>query len=335
MKHLSLMLFALVVLGFLFVTVIPVAAEETTNGTVLTTDTLEPIDGAIGPANPLYGFKLTLENIDESFTLNQTEKLEKMVNRTELRLAELKAALEANQTDAANRTLEEYLLKYNQTEDTLERLALNDTFNMPAPNGTSPVWTSKNTGLVNALANLNQHQVTFQNLMQAYPNNTGLKQAYNNSLARELKFEEKIQERSRFGETNGTVAAYSGQSNKGNTNQTANVTRAGNSQQSNIKQNNQSRNETASSVMNKSETQAGNSIKVKNNSAGSDNQSVQEQRQQQTVTKTTQGQQNVDQQGSSQGKNNDNSAAQSQKTTGREDSGDTNNGNSAGKGNRN
>lgn len=195
-------LFLLVALGCLCVAGTPVAADSG-NSTYAAQATNNPQNtGTIGPDNPLYGFKIALENFDESFTFNQSERLEKEINHTDLRLSELQSALADNNTEAINRTLDLYWQKYNQTENTLDQLAFNDTFNMTAPNDTSRMRNPGVNGLENALNNLNRHQEIFQNLTQKYPDNRGLARAYNNSLEREQKFEEKIQERSRFGQDN-------------------------------------------------------------------------------------------------------------------------------------
>jgi hypothetical protein len=196
-------LFLLVALGCLCIAGTPVAADSS-NGTHAALVTNNPQNtGTIGPDNPLYGFKIALENFDESFTFNQSERLEKEINHTDLRLSELQSALADNNTEAINRTLDLYWQKYNQTENTLDQLAFNDTFNMTAPNGTIRMQSPRGVnGLENALNNLYRHQEIFQNLTQKYPDNQGLARAYNNSLEREHKFEEKIQERSRFGQDN-------------------------------------------------------------------------------------------------------------------------------------
>ena len=196
-------LILLVTLGFLCIAGTPVAADSS-NGTYAAQATNNQQNtGTIGPDNPLYGFKIALENFDESFTFNQSERLEKEFNHTDLRLSELQSALADNNTEVINRTLDLYWQKYNQTENTLDQLAFNDTFNMTAPNDTSRIQNPPGvTGLENALNNLNRHQEIFQNLTQKYPDNQGLARAYNNSLEREHRFEEKIQERSRFGQDN-------------------------------------------------------------------------------------------------------------------------------------
>ena len=142
----------------------------------------------IGPENPMYGFKIALENLNESFTANQSEKLEKETDSAALRLQELQQALAANQTAAVNRALDQYWENYNQSEMTLDRLIPGN--GVPATeykNGTTGL-SVQNHGIERALANLDQHQAFFYNLTQEYPNNSGLARAYNNSLLREQKF---------------------------------------------------------------------------------------------------------------------------------------------------
>lgn len=198
----SALCMVLLVTGVLWLAGCPVAADVTPNSTPLPSDTIPPYTGAIGPDSPLYGFKITLENLDESFTFNQSEKLDKEINHTELRLSELTAALAKNQTDAVNRTLDQYLQKYNQSEMTLDLIASSGNVpNTTFSNGSSLKPPQNGTGLERALQNLQLHQETFRNLMEEYPNNTGLAQAYNNSLGRELRFEEKIRERAGSGNT--------------------------------------------------------------------------------------------------------------------------------------
>jgi hypothetical protein len=229
------MLILLVALGFLCIAGTPVAADSS-SGTYTAQITNNPQNtGTIGPDNPLYGFKIALENFDESFTFNQSERLEKEINHTDLRLSELQSALADNNTEAINRTLDLYWQKYNQAEDTLDQLAFNDTLNMTAPNDTRRMQSSRGVnGLENALNNLNRHQEIFQNLTQKYPDNRGLARAYNNSLEREQRFEEKIQERSRFGQdynnkdhagtTDNSTFVPSDRHDTRNLNQTGNMT---------------------------------------------------------------------------------------------------------------
>jgi len=230
----------LLVTGVLWLAGCPVAADVTPNSTPLPSD-IPPYPDAMGPDSPLYGFKITLENLDESFTFNQSEKLDKEINHTELRLSELTAALAKNQTDAVNRTLDQYWQKFNQSEMTLDLIA--SSGNVPdttVSNGSSTKPPQNGTGLEQALQNLQLHQNTFRNLMEEYPNNTGLAQAYNNSLKRELRFEEKIRERTgsgnisqdtgRNGTENGTFV-QPGHNNGELQNQTRNVSISGSTPQ--------------------------------------------------------------------------------------------------------
>lgn len=336
MRRISNLLITLVVMGVLCMAATPVAAETNTTSPVQTAETVQPYNGAIGPDNPLYGFKIALENFDESFTLNPSEKLEKEINRTELRLAELQTALEANQTDSANRTLDLYWQKFNQTQDTLDQMTFNDTYTTTAPGNTTRTRSPNGTGLENALENLNRHQVIFQNLMQEYPNNTGLVRAYNNSLERELRFEEKIQERSWFGQDNGNNER-NGTANdtfvppdwqdKGISNQTAN--RAGNITGSpdNSGRSGRFGNSTFSQGANQSWQQPDGSGKGNGNAPSTANQTLQDQRKQKTTGAQGQGQQSLDPQGSRQGNSTDNSATDTQKNNGKQDSGSNNAGN--------
>ena len=147
-------------------------------------DTIQPYNGVIGPGNSLYGLKLAFEDLDESFTFNQSERLQKQIHHADLRLAELKRELSENKTNTAEIALEYYRLKINQTDDILE----------PVPaNGTGPAPEIDETGLLNAREMIAKHQRVLGDLIQTHPNNTGLEHAYSNSVQLEQKFENKIQ----------------------------------------------------------------------------------------------------------------------------------------------
>jgi hypothetical protein len=192
----------LVALGFLCIAGTPVAADSA-SGIYTAQVSNNPQDiGGIDPDNPLYGFKIALENFDESFTSNQSERLEKEINHTDQRLSELQNALADNNTETINTTLDLYWQKFNQTENTIDQMEFNDTANMTAPNDTSHRWGPNDTGLKNALDILSRHQEILQNLTQEFPGNRGLAQAYNNSLEQGQMFEEKIQERNWSGQDN-------------------------------------------------------------------------------------------------------------------------------------
>ena len=124
------MLVALVALGMLCA-IGTVAADNTTSTQGLQpANNIQPYNGPIGPGDSLYGLKLAFENLDDSFTFNRTDLLDKQVDQASLRLSELEAALDANQTDAANLALDQYWQKMNQTGQTLA--LFNETGYIPA-----------------------------------------------------------------------------------------------------------------------------------------------------------------------------------------------------------
>jgi len=166
----------LLVLGLLCFSGIASAREDTQtadiNGTLLTDD-IQPYDGPIGADSPLYGLKIAMENIDESFTTNQSELMDKQIAHGRLRIAEVRRSLELNQSDSAQQALDLYWQKMNLTRTTI------------AP------FRSNATGLLHAQEQIAKHQVVLENLLLSHPNNTGLQRAYNNSLELEEKFSEK------------------------------------------------------------------------------------------------------------------------------------------------
>ena len=177
MRTKSVVLVIMVVLGFLCISVAPVAADTSAStNTVPAADTVHSYTEAIGPDNPLYGLKIALENFDESFSVNQNDRLEKEINHTDLRLSELEGALADNNTEAINRTMDLYWEKFNQTEDTLGQMGFNNTRNISEPwNMSAP----HNAPLINIQNMLTRHQEVMQNLMQRYPDRGNLRDAYN------------------------------------------------------------------------------------------------------------------------------------------------------------
>ena len=132
-----------------------------------------PYNGPIGADSPLYGLKLAMEDLDETFTFNDTQRVEKRLDHGRLRIAEVQRELQRNRTDTAERALESYRQKLNLTEGSLTPFASNAT------------------GLLHAQEMLTRHQEVLANLTLLYPNNTGLARAYNNGQLLELKFEKK------------------------------------------------------------------------------------------------------------------------------------------------
>ena len=128
---------------------------------------------SIGADNALYGLKIAMEDLDESFTFNQTERLEKRMNHANLRLAEVQRQLETNRTQYAGLALDLYQQKLNLTKNSLADIPSNAT------------------GLLHAQEMTAKHEQVLANLMLSHPNNTGLVRAHDNSLMLGQKFEEK------------------------------------------------------------------------------------------------------------------------------------------------
>jgi hypothetical protein len=170
MKTITGIYTGLLVLGLLCLC--GIAAAQEASGTLLTDD-IQPYNGPIGADSPLYALKLALEDIDESFTANETERVDKQMDHARLRLSEVRRSLELNQSDSAEQALNNYWLKMNLTNATITR------------------WNSNATGLLHAQEMIVKHQFVLEHLLETHPNNTGLLRAYNNSLRLEEKFWEK------------------------------------------------------------------------------------------------------------------------------------------------
>jgi hypothetical protein len=191
MKNTHIILGGVLVIALLF-SVGTVAGLDDNSPGVLGTDNISddiaPYNGPIGADNPLHGLKLAMEDLDETFTFNDTQRVEKRLDHAQLRIAEVREELDLNQTTTAERVLELYRQKLNLTEETI------------APFG------SNATGLLHAQEMLARHQAVLTNLVLLHPNNTGLARAYNNSVSLEQKFGEKTDIRfARVIEKNKTV----------------------------------------------------------------------------------------------------------------------------------
>jgi hypothetical protein len=146
-------------------------------GTGDISDDIAPYNGTISADSPLYGLKIAMEDLDETFTFNDTQRVEKRIDHARLRIAEVKRELGLNRTTTAERALELYWQKLNLTEMSLTPFASNAT------------------GLLHAQEMIAKHQTVLANLLLSHPNNTGLARAYNNSLLLEQKFEQKTEMR--------------------------------------------------------------------------------------------------------------------------------------------
>ena len=179
MKPMNGIMIFFVALGLLCMTGIAAAddAGAPIDNTTITADDIPPYDGPVGPDSPLYGLKLAWEDLDESFTTNQTQLMEKQMTHARLRLSEARRELAGNRTGSAQEAIDLYWQKMNMTQ---ARIAY---------------YNANETGLLHAQEMHLNHQLVLENLLQMYPNNTGLARAYNNSLQLQEKFQVKTQVR--------------------------------------------------------------------------------------------------------------------------------------------
>jgi hypothetical protein len=188
MKNTQIILGGILVIVLLLSVGTVAALDDNSAGEQGTRDISEdiaPYNGPIGADSPLHGLKLAMEDLDETFTFNDTQRVEKRLDHAQLRIAEVRRELNLNRTTSAERALEQYRQKLNLTEGSL------------TPFG------SNATGLLHAQEMITRHQSILASLVLLYPNNTGLARAYNNSLLLEKKFGEKTEMRfTRFIEKN-------------------------------------------------------------------------------------------------------------------------------------
>jgi len=128
-------------------------------------DDINSFEGSIGADNPLHGLKIAMEDLDETFTFNDTQRLEKQIDHAQLRIAEFRRELELNRTDSAEWMLELYWQKLNLTERSLT------AFGPDEP------------GLLHAQEMISLHQTVLASLLDSHPDVPGLSRAYNNSLS--------------------------------------------------------------------------------------------------------------------------------------------------------
>jgi len=153
------------------------ASSAVTQDTGEISEDITPYSGPIGADSPLHGLKVAMEDLDETFTFNDTQRIEKRVDHARIRISEVRKELVLNRTETADRALDLYWQKLNLTEMSLTQFAPNTT------------------GLLHAQEMIARHQVVLANLSSFYPNNSGLARAYNNSLVLEQKFEQKTEMR--------------------------------------------------------------------------------------------------------------------------------------------
>jgi hypothetical protein len=172
----QIILVGIVIIALLSVTGTVVAQENspaTAVGPGGDSGTSGPDNSLIGPGSPLFGLKVAMENLDETFTFNDTRRVEKQIDHAEERINEAQQELDRNQSGYAEQALELYREKLNQTEMSLPR------------------FSSNATGLVHAQEIIARHETLLADLLSRYPGSTGLARAYANSQELGQKFGEK------------------------------------------------------------------------------------------------------------------------------------------------
>ena len=180
MKNRQLVLTGIVVIVFLCSVVSVTASADNSTGAQGAdgiSDTIDPYNGPIGADSPLFGLKLAMENLDETFTFNDTQRVEKQLDHGRIRIAEVQRELLRNRPDIAETALEQYKQKLNLTELSLKP------------------FTKNTSELIHAQEKITKNEEMLASLILKYPNNTGLIRAYDNSHSLELNFENKTEMR--------------------------------------------------------------------------------------------------------------------------------------------
>ena len=176
MKSRQIILAGIIIIALLSSTGTVVAlgtSSATVHGAGSISGSSTPDNRSIGPESPLFGQKVAREDIDETFTFNDIQRVEKQIDHTQTRIEEVRQELELNQAGYAEKALEMYSQKLNQTEMSLSR------------------FQSDATGLLHMQELIARHQTLIADLLSRYPDNPGLARAYNHSQALEQKFGEK------------------------------------------------------------------------------------------------------------------------------------------------
>ncbi|MDD1659783.1 MAG: DUF5667 domain-containing protein [Methanomicrobiales archaeon] len=149
--------------------------------TVVATDDNQLVDdvpeyqGSLGPDSIFYGLKLALENLDEAFTADEAARMEKMMVHAQLRISETKTMLKYQQVTSANRAMEAYQEKLQQTSGELDRSAMEET------------------DLIPVQKTMFKYHAILQNLHSTYPDSSTLADILNGSTAIQEQFTERTQ----------------------------------------------------------------------------------------------------------------------------------------------
>src|SRR5512137_2510208 len=93
MKKLQIVLAGIVLIALLFsVGTVTALADNSTGaqGAEGVSGPIEPYSGPIGADSPLYGLKIAMEDLDETFTFNDSQRVEKQIDHGRVRIAEVR-----------------------------------------------------------------------------------------------------------------------------------------------------------------------------------------------------------------------------------------------------
>jgi len=150
-------------------TVVALGNSSTTAGDTISGSDQDPT----GPGSPLFGLKVAMEDLDETFTFNDTRRVEKQAGHAQARIEEVQRELELGQAGSAEKALGQYLRKLNQTEMSLQH------------------FQSGTPELLQVQELVTRHQSLLADLLSRYPDSNGLTRAYNNNQQLEQKIGEK------------------------------------------------------------------------------------------------------------------------------------------------
>jgi hypothetical protein len=139
-------------------------------------DDITPFTGPVGPVHPLYGLKLSLENMDESFTPSPALRIDKQLDHAGLRISEAKAELARNRVSGAETAIGYYREKVNTT--------------------IAAVGTVRESGndLVQAQEMVAKHEYILEQLLTTHQDTAGLQTAYAESRDLAATFTEKTEQ---------------------------------------------------------------------------------------------------------------------------------------------
>jgi hypothetical protein len=127
-------------------------------------------DVRIGPSHILYGLKLSLENLDESFAPSAPVKMEKQLEHANIRIAEVRTELQSNRSEGAQTALRYYQEKITTTTAAVPALPPDETV------------------LLQAQKEAAAHQVVLGQLLTTHMDNQNLIDAHADSVALEAAF---------------------------------------------------------------------------------------------------------------------------------------------------